>query len=995
MADVKKVMISSTARDLPEHRRAVEVACERQGMFTVKMEDLPAMDADAIEASLGMVEDADFYVGVFAHRYGYVPDGHDISVTEMEYNRAVELGKPLLIFFMHEDHPVKASDVETGPGAEKLKAFKNRVGKDRVAGFFKSVDDLRGLVIDTLSRFRVRTPAAESFHYISAIPRPPEVYVAHPYTLLQTKDLIGRQNELDLLTDWVAKPSSDVYNARILNIVALGGMGKSALTWKWFNDIAPQEMKPLAGRMWWSFYESDATFENFIIRALAYVSGRPREEVAKLPAHDREDALLAALSTSPFLLVLDGLERILLAYSGMDAARRLDDDELDKQTANRVSGASGLPAEAAESFVGQHRLRQCIDVRVGIFLRKLAGVQASRILVTTRLYPSELQLPTGHPGPGCFAYFVTGLSDDDALNLWRAYGVSGSREELLRLFHTFGNYPLLIRALAGEVAGYRRAPGDFDKWRAANRDFDPYSRLSLVSARTHVLEYAMRNLTEAEHKVLHTVAALRMPASYDTLAALLIGNGKKRSKKRPCVKESQLDTVLASLEDRGLVGWDRRANRYDLHPVVRGVTLTALTDGEKAILYKTLHGYFEAMPPIDVDNAETFEDLTPVVELFNTLIALGRFEDAYTIFAHRLDHATHHRLRVSSRRVELLETFFADGLDAVPRLLESRQQSWVINALALAYQSYGAPEHSILFFRRAVEIDRNSHNCQDLPAGLCNTSYAMSLAGIIYAAEAAACEGLDIARRNRNQFDEHMALLYLGAILGSRGRLAMALTVIQRAIDNFRSTGQRQVEGVAMALKAECSLWQDDFATALTCVDEAWCAVQECPAESEFIRVARLRGITAIAIRDAALADERLCHALTRARAVSLVEEELPALTALAELRRRQGNLPAARDLLDDVWDLAERGPYPLLHADARNVLAKIERDAGNHDLAIAAATRAYQLAWCDGPPYAYHWGLEAARALLTKLGAPEPECTPFDPSKYPPMPEVEIEFTT
>jgi tetratricopeptide (TPR) repeat protein len=140
------------------------------------------------------------------------------------------------------------------------------------------------------------------------------------------------------------------------------------------------------------------------------------------------------------------------------------------------------------------------------------------------------------------------------------------------------------------------------------------------------------------------------------------------------------------------------------------------------------------------------------------------------------------------------------------------------------------------------------------------------------------------------------------------------------------------------------------------------------------------------------IADERLHHALTRARAANYVEEELPALTALAEMRRRQGDLASARDLLDGVWDLAERGPYPLLHADARNVLARIERDAGNRDLAIAAATRAYELAWCDGPPYAYHWGLVAAKALLKELGAPEPEMPPFDPSKFPPMPAVEIE---
>jgi hypothetical protein len=77
---------------------------------------------------------------------------------------------------------------------------------------------------------------------------------------------------LDLLTDWVSNPNSETYDARIFNVVAMGGMGKSAVTWKWFNDIAPHKMRGLAGRLWWSFYETDSHFDNWIIRALAYVS---------------------------------------------------------------------------------------------------------------------------------------------------------------------------------------------------------------------------------------------------------------------------------------------------------------------------------------------------------------------------------------------------------------------------------------------------------------------------------------------------------------------------------------------------------------------------------------------------------------------------------------------------------------------------------------------------------------------------------------------------
>src|SRR5712692_9275939 len=110
----KTVMISSTARDLPEHRKEVLDACLRQGMFPKMMEHLPAIDADAIATSLRMVDEADIYLGVFAYRYGYVPKGYDISITEMEYNRAVERNIPRLIFIMDKAHPIQIDDVEMG-----------------------------------------------------------------------------------------------------------------------------------------------------------------------------------------------------------------------------------------------------------------------------------------------------------------------------------------------------------------------------------------------------------------------------------------------------------------------------------------------------------------------------------------------------------------------------------------------------------------------------------------------------------------------------------------------------------------------------------------------------------------------------------------------------------------------------------------------------------------------------------------------------------------
>ena len=118
---------------------------------------------------------------------------------------------------------------------------------------------------------------------------------------------------------------------------------------------------------------------------------------------------------------------------------------------------------------------------------------------------------------------------------------------------------------------------------------------------------------------------------------------------------------------------------------------------------------------------------------------------------------------------------------------------------------------------------------------------------------------------------------------------------------------------------------------------------------------------------------------------------ELPALIAIADLARQRDDFADANARLDEVWDAAERGPYRLLQADAYNLAADIAWAEGDKKAAIDAATKAYQSAWCDGPPYAYHWGLEKAKAHLQAFGAPEPAMPPFDESQFEPMVEVEI----
>jgi tetratricopeptide (TPR) repeat protein len=999
------VMISSTARDLPEHRQQVMDACLRQGMFPIMMEHLPASDADAISASRKLVDEADVYVGVFAHRYGYVPktnNPQEVSTTEMEYNRAVERKIPRLVFVMDKTHPITIDDVEGGKGRTKLKSFKKRLEKQNIVNFFNSPIDLRAHVISGLSQYR--QSGRETFHYVGEIPAPPEAYIAHPYTLLQTHGLVGRQAELNLLTDWVAKSETNIFKARILNIAAIGGLGKSALLWKWFNDIGPQEMKPLAGRLWWSFYESDATFENFVTRALAYVTRRALGDVQKVSVIEREAQLLAALDREPFLIVLDGLERLLVTYARMDAAH-LADDEVQRETPMSASGEvadedikgewsdnSGISrvlarGVAAKPFMSERALRKTADPRTGAFLRKLAGVRAARILVSTRLVPADLQTVTGQPMPGCHIRFLAGLTNDDALELWRAFGVTGSRDLLLPLFNIVGNHPLLIQALASEVANYRPAPCDFERWSRDHPDFDPFNPLVLGVAR-HVLEFALRGLDDKARHVLQIIAGFRMPASYNNLAEILVGEGKV------CVDESELDKALTQLEDRGLVGCDRRAGRYDLHPIVRGTVWSGLEDDTRRSVYKTLQGHFAPLATLDNEYFEvnSLEDLTAAIEYYYSLIGTGEFDAAENHFFDRLDYPTLYRLSASRQRIEILEMLFPEGSEQLPRLGRPDMQAVTLGALAQGYLLSGQPGRAAWLCRRANKIDSDMKRDDNLSIGLSDLSNMLRLSGKLHESGVAARRALVITREHSDHFQEAVSLRWLASTVAVQGIEYQAKYALLRALRMDQAREATQPEGLDHFYLAQLALWLGQYTSAMTAANRAWELAEIWSNEGDFIRAARAQGEAALGLNDLATADERLHHALTRARMVNLTQNELPALVALAELRRRQGDLKAAREFLDDVWEPAERGPYPLFHADACNVLAQIERDAGNTKAAVEAATKAYRLAWCDGPPFAYHWGLEAAKKHLKELGAPKPELPPFDATEFEPMPEVEID---
>jgi tetratricopeptide (TPR) repeat protein len=575
------------------------------------------------------------------------------------------------------------------------------------------------------------------------------------------------------------------------------------------------------------------------------------------------------------------------------------------------------------------------------------------------------------------------LPDDDALSLWRALNVKGSRAELVPIFRSVEGHPLLIQALASEIANYRKAPGDFAQWRADHRRFDPAS-FPLVQSRTHILQFALEGLSTNVREVLRTLVGFRMPASYATLEALLVGQGKA------CNSAEQLDHALTELEDRGLIGWDRVANRYDAHPIVRAVVWQLTDPEDQHAVYAALEAHFEPMSVPESDKVETLADLTPAIERYHTLVGLGRYDDAFDLFRVRLETATLYRLAAHRERIAWLEPLFQGSATGVPALTREPDQAGVFNALAQSYLFSGEPSRSAPLFRRALEIYEQTNSGSNQAVALSNLADALREIGALREADGALRRALVLNRELGDAFREAVALENLGVVLGTAGH-GLGQLALRRSRTIFEAQGNRQWVGLVSAYLAELELWAGGFAKAGIWAERAWGMAAIRRFERDYIRAALFQGRVALGVNASSRADERLHFALTRSRAVNSVDFELPALIAVAELELRRSRTAEAKARLDEVWEAAERGPYPCDQADAFNVLTAIALAEEDRKAAIVAAANAYKAAWCDGPPYAYYWGLEKAKAHLAALGAPEPEMPPFDESKFEPLPEVEI----
>jgi formylglycine-generating enzyme required for sulfatase activity len=151
----KKVYVSSTFKDLEEHRKAVKATMERAGFDVECMEQYPAFDERPKDKCLADVADCDYYVLVLAWRYGFRPEDDNpggLSITHLEYEEAIRRGKPCLAFLLDPDADWKRGflDPDSLSPDSPICRFRDHVEKRHGRRLFTTPDRLAAAVLEPL-----------------------------------------------------------------------------------------------------------------------------------------------------------------------------------------------------------------------------------------------------------------------------------------------------------------------------------------------------------------------------------------------------------------------------------------------------------------------------------------------------------------------------------------------------------------------------------------------------------------------------------------------------------------------------------------------------------------------------------------------------------------------------------------------------------------------------------------------------------------------------
>jgi len=149
-----QVFVSSTYDDLKVERQAAVEAILSHGHIPAGMELFTSGDESQMDVIKQWIEDSDVYLLILGGRYGSIEPNSGKSYTQLEYEYAIELGKPYFACVVKEvaqehrlrEHGSKVTETEN---PKELKAFRQLV-ESKIRKEWEDIKDIKIIVGETL-----------------------------------------------------------------------------------------------------------------------------------------------------------------------------------------------------------------------------------------------------------------------------------------------------------------------------------------------------------------------------------------------------------------------------------------------------------------------------------------------------------------------------------------------------------------------------------------------------------------------------------------------------------------------------------------------------------------------------------------------------------------------------------------------------------------------------------------------------------------------------
>jgi tetratricopeptide (TPR) repeat protein len=467
-----------------------------------------------------------------------------------------------------------------------------------------------------------------------------------------TGNLLGRRFEVTKLDKiWEER------RLRLVSIVALGGIGKSALVSHWLANMRADQCRDT--RIFaWSFYAQGTTQElasssEFFEEALAWF-GDPTPQAGD--ERDKGRRLAALVQTEPTILILDGMEPL-----------------------QQPPGPEG---------------GKIVDPAIETLLTLLASANPGLCIVTTRYHIPNLD----RFRPNVDAITLEGLQGDDGVDLLKSLGVRGSPESITSAVREYGGHPLALHLLGT----FLRDVYDGDIERRADIPLREWDTEQGGKARRIMQSYKNWLGFGAALQILHLLGLFDRPAEAAALSALRMAppiNGLTDRLTDPMRWAAQ----LSRLRSAGLIAAEtaERTGELDTHPLVRDFFGSDVFDNDRAAWLEGHLRLYEYLKRSTPQRPDSLAGLFPLFSAISHGCKAGRHQECLRdLYIGRIQRGrsawySTKRFGIPTHHLAALSHFIEPGTEIVRAELADEDKIYVLMERAYQLRALGRLRDSI------------------------------------------------------------------------------------------------------------------------------------------------------------------------------------------------------------------------------------------------------------------------------------------------------------